>query len=94
MPYNNAMQRAVEGHAGRAESAAQHSAPSARSKGRRAAADRNRYASRISDEAIGARCSARVLFAGGEAGNAAPKRLCVPVGASHITLSVSARAPE
>jgi hypothetical protein len=42
MPYNNAMQRAVKGHAGRAESADRYLALSARSKGRRAAADRNR----------------------------------------------------
>ena len=44
MPYNTAMQRAVKGHTGRAESAAQYFALSARSEDRRAAADRNRYA--------------------------------------------------
>ena len=42
MPYNNAMQRAVKGHTGRAESASQYLALSARSEGWRAAADRNR----------------------------------------------------
>ena len=94
MPYNNAMQRAVERHTGRAESAASHSALSARSEGQRAAADRNRYASRTSIGNIAARHPARVLSAGGEAGNAQWYRQCAPVGASHSTSSVSARAPE
>ncbi len=39
---NNAMQRAVEKHMGRAESAMEDFALSARGKGQRAAADRNR----------------------------------------------------
>ena len=94
MPYNNAMQRAVEKHTGRAESAASHSALSARSEGQRAAADRNRYASRTSIGNVAAEHSARVLSAGGEAGNARWNRQHVPVGASHSTPSVSARAPE
>ena len=42
MKPNYAMQRAVEGHTGRAESARQDSALSARNEGLRAAADRNR----------------------------------------------------
>lgn len=50
-----------------------------------------RYASRIPDEAIGAGRSARILSAGSEAGNEQRHRRSVPVGASHITLSVSAR---
>jgi hypothetical protein len=44
MTPNNAMQRAVIVHAGRAEGATKYSAPSARGEGWRAAADRNRYA--------------------------------------------------
>ena len=58
------------------------------------AAQLNRYASRTSIGNIAAKHPARVLSAGGEAGNAAPNRRRVPVGASHSTLSVSARAPE
>jgi len=58
------------------------------------AAQLNRYASRTSIGNVAAEHSARVLSAGGEAGNARWNRQHVPVGASHSTPSVSARAPE
>lgn len=54
-------------------------------------AQRNRYASRIPDAAIGVGSSARVLFTRGEAGNANRRRHGVPVGASLHTPSGSAR---
>ena len=91
--HNTAFERAGNDKAvGDGGCAAASRAQRARSRQLRRGRSTRRYASRISDEAIGVGCSARILSAGSEARNGQRHRQDVPVGASHITPSVSARA--